>query len=66
MKVKINGEEKEIESHKNVLNIIEDCRLNKDAIVIEYNMDVLDKNKYNDTYIKDGDQIEIVRFMGGG
>lgn len=66
MRIKLNGEDKIIEERKNILDIISEYKLNLNTIVVEYNLNILDKNEYDKTFVKDGDQIEIVRFMGGG
>ena len=35
-------------------------------IAVELNGDILTKSKYENTYLNDGDSIEIVNFVGGG
>ena len=35
-------------------------------IAVELNGDILTKSKYENTYLNDGDSIEIVSFVGGG
>ena len=37
-----------------------------DDIVVEINEEIVDKTKYNETTIQDGDVVEIISFMGGG
>ena len=38
----------------------------EDSIVVEYNLEILPKDAYAETVIKEEDSIEIVQFMGGG
>jgi len=66
LKIKLNGEEKNINSKINVLSLVNEYKLNPEAVIIEYNLNVLDKDKYENTYLKENDQIEIVKFIGGG
>jgi len=40
--------------------------LNKDAIVIEHNGEIVSKDKWFETYINNDDTIEIVNYVGGG
>ena len=34
--------------------------------VVEYNLEIIPKERYAQTILKDGDEVEIVSFMGGG
>ena len=36
------------------------------TIVVEINEEIIDKSKYDNTTLKDGDVVEIISFMGGG
>jgi thiamine biosynthesis protein ThiS len=65
MKLRINGKE-EITSISTILALIEEKELNKEAIVIEHNQNILPKEKWEETKIKENDNIEIVSFVGGG
>ena len=33
---------------------------------LEYNLEIIPKERYAQTILKDGDEVEIVSFMGGG
>lgn len=66
MKIKLNGEEKIVENGTNILSLIEEYKLRPEAIVVEYNLNVLDKGSYNKTYLNEDDSVEIVKFIGGG
>ena len=39
---------------------------NVNHIVVEYNLTIIPKEQYDRTILKDGDEVEIVSFMGGG
>ncbi|MEJ5284855.1 MAG: sulfur carrier protein ThiS [Brevinematia bacterium] len=67
MKAKINGEFFEFSKPINLLDFVEkEKKLNSSAIVVEYNRKVLKKEEWKNTFINDGDEIEIVHFVGGG
>ncbi len=67
MKAKINGEFVEFSQPLNLFDFVEkEKKLNPNAIVIEYNRKVLNKDEWQNTFIQDGDEIEIVHFVGGG
>jgi sulfur carrier protein len=45
---------------------IDSAGYNVDRIAVEINGNIIPKNKYETTLIADGDEIEIVHFVGGG
>lgn len=64
--IKINGEYISESSGKNVLTIIEEKGYKLNRIAVEYNGSILPKDKYDNTFLKDGDVLEVVSFVGGG
>ena len=49
-----------------VSKLIENLSLDPRKIAIEHNLCIVPANEYSDTYIADGDTLEIVEFIGGG
>jgi thiamine biosynthesis protein ThiS len=66
MKIHLNGTETEIEGSLTLAALLERHRLKPDAVVVEHNLRVPPKDAYASTGIREGDRIEIVKFMGGG
>jgi sulfur carrier protein len=66
MIVHINGEEQEIESGLSVTQLLEELEIRPARVVVELNRDVLARDAFATTALKDGDKIEIVHFVGGG
>lgn len=66
MRVKVNGRDAEFESGMNLEHLIRSYRLKIDQVVIELNRKVPPKSDYAATLLKDGDEVEIVKFLGGG
>ena len=66
MIVHINGEEREIESGLSVTQLLEELEIRPARVVVELNRDVLARDAFATTALKDGDKIEIVHFVGGG
>ena len=68
MKVTINGEAEELD--KESLTISELLTLKEvkmpDMVSVEYNEEMLDREKFDSTQIQSGDEIEFLYFMGGG
>lgn len=66
MIVQINGEKKEVGSGINVALLLEELGIRPGRVVVELNRDVLSREAHAQTFLKEGDTIEIVHFVGGG
>tara|TARA_Y100001968_G_scaffold332132_1_gene389196 strand:+ start:2143 stop:2361 length:219 start_codon:yes stop_codon:yes gene_type:complete len=69
MKLKINGEEKIINSKGSTTSlsmIIEEIGHQPQLIVVEFNGEILHPQKWSSQKVKSGDIIEIVTIVGGG
>ncbi|MDF2503477.1 MULTISPECIES: sulfur carrier protein ThiS [Clostridium] len=67
MKVKVNGEFKEIKDAVTITEIlkIEDVEM-PDMVSVQLNGEFAERDKFDTTVIKDNDEIEFLYFMGGG
>ena len=66
MTITINGSNREVPSNITVKNYLIGQNYQLNRIAIELNHSILPKSKYDSTVLVDGDQMEIVTFMGGG
>lgn len=66
MKVRINGEEREIPDGLSVIALLAHLGMANDRIAIERNLDILPRNLWADTSVQPDDSFEIVHFVGGG
>lgn len=67
MKVKINGEEKELTKEVNIseLLVINNVQM-PEMVSVELNGEILDREVFDTTIVKENDVIEFLYFMGGG
>lgn len=65
MSAKINGIEENIEGIS-IIQLIENRKIEKNSLIVEYNYEVLKNEKWESTIIKDNDNIELLSFVGGG
>ena len=63
--LKINGEEKEAAGQM-VAAYLASAGFDATRVVVELNEAIVPKGRYAETTLRDGDQVEIVCFMGGG
>ncbi len=66
MRLTVNGEMREVPAGMRVTGLLELYRLKPEGVVVELNLEVPAKALYGELELKDGDRIEIVKFMGGG
>lgn len=63
--VYINGKEKNA-GGQSIAQYLTENGFDSKRVAVERNGDILPKSKYESTILHDGDQIEIVSFVGGG
>ena len=69
MKIKVNGEEKEIElDEENALlsTALNSMGYKPNTIIVELNNLIINSIKWGEVNLKDGDILEIVSIVGGG
>ncbi|MDV7341297.1 sulfur carrier protein ThiS [Terasakiella sp. A23] len=66
MKLIINGEEIRFETALNVAEMLDHIGYSSDKVAIERNREIVPKSSYDVAQLNDGDQLEIVRIIGGG
>ena len=65
MLVKVNGEARDLPEGETVLALIARYQLTPEKVAIELNRRLLRGERYG-TALKEGDEVEIVTFVGGG
>jgi len=66
MRVQINGEKKEIREGLSVAALLEELDIRPGRVVVELNRDIVARSAHSATFLKEGDAVEIVHFVGGG
>ena len=66
MRVVVNGEAREVPESATVAELLTRIQVAPERVVVEVNLTILRRATYADTRLHDGDQVEIVRFIGGG
>ncbi len=66
MKIKINGEEKEIVGGLSIVGLLEQLQIRPARVVVEHNRHIVARDAYGATLLAEGDALEIVHFVGGG
>ena len=66
MIIKLNVQEVQVDKNVNLTMLLKKYNLSPDKLAIELNLSIIATEDYEKTYIKQGDIIEIVEFVGGG
>jgi thiamine biosynthesis protein ThiS len=62
----VNGESRAIEPGTTISDLITSLKLGRRRIAVELNRDIVPAAEFPRREIAEGDQIEIVQFVGGG
>jgi sulfur carrier protein len=66
MNITLNGEKKEVLDNIMVLGLLELLNIQHQRVAVELNREIVKKDRYATTTIKEGDSLEVVSFMAGG
>ena len=66
IQVRLNGKDREIESDLTVWDLLESLELTPHMVVVELNREILPRDALVDVRVQEGDQLELVHFVGGG
>ena len=64
--IMLNGERREWPRALTITHLLDDLSLDSRVVAVELNRLVVKRGRYVDTLVQDGDEVEIVSFVGGG
>ncbi len=62
----MNGTEQEVPSGTNLSQLLDRLKIQPERVAVEVNLKVIHRQQYNQVSLNEGDQIEIIGFVGGG
>jgi sulfur carrier protein len=69
MKLRINGEERDFDLSATPFTLsalVEVLGMKADRVAVELNRDIVSRDRWSETPLKEGDRLEVVHFVGGG
>ena len=66
MKITLNGDPFELPAPLTVSELLTHLQIDPRRVAIEHNLVVLKRHTLDTTKLADGDEVEIVNFVGGG
>jgi thiamine biosynthesis protein ThiS len=66
IRLTVNGEIVEMEKPTPLVEYLEKLGVNTQRVAVAVNMSIIQRGRYGEVTLKDGDAVEIVRPVGGG
>jgi thiazole synthase len=66
MRISLNGEPHELAGPLTLTALLRELNIDPRRVAVEHNLVVVKRARYDSTQIQDGDEVEIVNFVGGG
>ena len=63
--VTINGKPEEA-AGMSILSYLEKAGYRPETVVVELNLEIIPRDRLGEVHLTDGDNVEILRFVGGG
>ena len=66
MNITLNGDNKLLQDITTVSDLLKSLQLPPENVVVELNTTIITPDSYNSAKLAENDQVEIIRFVGGG
>ena len=66
IRLMVNGEPRTVTPGLTVRGLLESLDLAPATVVVEKNLEILDRARYDEVVLGEGDRLELVHFVGGG
>ena len=66
MTIRLNGERYELAAPASISILLEQLGIDSRRVAVEHNVVVVKRDAFGSTMLQDGDEVEIVNFVGGG
>lgn len=62
----VNGKKMNFQAGITVYDLLNEMKIESSHVVVEVDMDIIDKNEYKNKKLSSSSKVEIIRFVGGG
>jgi thiamine biosynthesis protein ThiS len=66
MRITLNGEPTEVAGPLTVAELLSQLDVDARRVAVEHNIVVVKRAAFEETIVREGDEVEIVNFVGGG
>ena len=64
--IRLNGEPYDLTAPTTIAVLLDTLGIDGRKVAVEHNVVVIKRDAYHSTMLQDGDEVEIVNFVGGG
>ena len=66
MRITLNGEPHDLPGELSIAALLDSLKIDSRRVAVELNLTVLKRGTFDQTLVREGDEVEIVNFVGGG
>jgi thiamine biosynthesis protein ThiS len=66
MEIVLNGERRRFDGSLTIMGLLKQLDIDPDTVVVERNLNILNRDDHGSEPVEDGDTIEIIRMVDGG
>lgn len=66
IEVQVNGEKRAVPAGLTLRGLLGHLEIRADRVAVEYNREIVRPERWDETQIESGDELEVVHFVGGG
>ena len=66
MEIILNGEPYTVDQPLTIVALLERLAIDARRVAVEHNLAIIKRHRFPEVIVDDGDQVEIVNFVGGG
>jgi thiamine biosynthesis protein ThiS len=64
--IHVNGEARQVPEDLTLASLVDWLKVPADRVAVERNLEIVPRNQWSETAIREGDRLEVVHFVGGG
>jgi thiazole synthase len=64
--IRVNGEQRRVPGGISIAEMVKELGLDPGKVAVERNLEIVPRSTLGDVRVADGDEYEIVHFVGGG
>jgi len=66
LRITLNGDPHEVDGPLTIAELLSRLDIDSRRVAVEHNLIVLKRDAFDRTAVRDGDNVEVVNFVGGG
>jgi thiazole synthase len=64
--IRVNGEHRRVPGRLSIAGMLNEIGIDPAKVAVERNLDIVPRSTFDEVCVEDGDDFEIVHFVGGG